>query len=291
MAEEWLDAANSVDQDTVETSGPEYPFIQWVNGKPNMKKSGGMAYQGGWFMPSTQLSIDCPEGWAAEELVHDSGSSTAGYYKRDIAVAVIRVRRRWIIYDKTTTSWPWSQYQEAAKATTEGRPSGHLQALSVVKGLESLGPVVLTMKGSISRAFMGSRGDEGVLGRFNRMVIREANSINARRGVLAKFPYRAFWLAVGPQRDGKDQPVFTEVGQKPNSSMVTLPAPLGLDAQLQNGDLAKRFVGRELLEQLNAYYVEADAWATAWNQVQVAESEFSPAAPEEPPFDDENLPF
>lgn len=287
----WLDAAQDVPQNTVEMQGPEYPYIQWVNGKPNLKAAGGVPYTGGFFMPESQVNEE-PAGWEFGELIHDSGDVTLGYFKRDISVVIIRMRRRWLVYDADGAGFPWNDYKSAQ---TLGRPTGHLQALCLLKDLESMGPFVLTMKGTICRAFTGGRNAEGVLSRFNRLVIREANSLNAKRGVSEKFPYRAFWLDVGPKRDANGEPVFDEVGQRPNSSRVTFPVALGLSDKPEPGDLAKRFVGKDLLLRLNELYTEAEDWATAWDQRSepTAAEPADNGGPPPPDFDPnaEDLPF
>lgn len=284
---QWLDAVNDIDQDTVEVTGPEYPYIQWVNGKPPMKPTGGVIYHGGWFLPEGQVSAAPAAPWAAGELVHDDATATEGFSARDITVAVIRMRRRWYV-SATQASYPWNEYDQAKAA---GKPSGQAHVLCLVRGLEDVGPMVLTVKGTVCRAFMGSRQSEGVLGAFNRLVIREANALNAKRGVTAKFPYRAFWLVVGPKRDDKGGPVFDEVGTKPNSSLVTLPTAIGLDGKLAAGELAKRFVGTELLATLNRCYGEADAWAVAWDKAKVVETEPAGELDFEQPMNGEDLPF
>ena len=280
-ADDWMNAAQEVDQDTVEQVGPEYPFIQWVNGKRALKKAGGVTYTGGWFMPEGQAINEAMTGWEQGELIHDNGESTVGWFKRDVTLATIRMRRCWMAGD---ARYPWDQYDNAVAA---GTPKGRLQVLVLVKDWQT--PVMLTLTGTISQAFVGSRRMEGVLTRFNRLIVREANGINAKRGVAAKFPYRAFWLSVGPQRDAAGEPVFTEVG-KTQKSTVTLPTALGLKDKPEAGDLAARFVGVDLLRTLNQMYADAEEWAKSWDMAQVQPAEEAPA--EEPAIPNgEELPF
>lgn len=266
MAEQnyaWMDVANEIDQETVEITGPQYPYVQWVNGKPPLKPAGGVPWTGGWFMPDQGNFVEA-KGWTAGELTHDDGKATIGFFARDITVAVIRIRRRWLVYQgDQARSFAWDNYKTASDL---GKATGHLQTLALIRGLEEHGVFVLTMKGTICRAFTtGGKGGTGVLSEFSRVIVAEANNLNAKRGVSAKFPYRAFWLTVGPVRDEKGNPNYTEVGQKPNSSLVTLPVALHLPEKVQPGDLEKRFVGMELLTTLNNYYREAEEWAKAWD--------------------------
>jgi hypothetical protein len=262
----WLQDANSVDQKTVESFGPQYPLIQWVNGNPKAKRAGGVEYTGGWFINAEQLSSDELPGWESGELAHDKGGSTLGWFSRDITIAVIRQRHAWRVYNgERSVNFAWNQFDEAAQI---GRPTGRLQVLCVVRGLEDVGPFVLTMKGSTGQAFAGNRQNEGAIGAFNRLVIRPANALAAKTSATrAKFPWRAFWLTVGPQRNDKGEPTFTEVGTKPNTSMVTLPATIGLPEKAAPADLFALYVGMDNLTAFNALFDETAEWAAAWDTI------------------------
>lgn len=273
---DWLDAVNEVNQDTVESTGPQYPYIQWVNGKPALKQAGGVVWHGGWFMPD---AFEKSDSWVIGELTHEDGTSTEGMFARDLTVIIIRIRQRWIVGQQ---GFPWSQYDQAK---AEGKPTGHIQALAIVQGLEHMGPLVLTMKGMACKAFKGSKKGKGVLSEFQRIIIEPANALNKARNVAAKFPYRAFWLTVGPERDAKGNPVFTEVGQRPNSSQVTAPVAL-LPEKATPEYLKKSFVGMDSLRQLNQYYDDAETWATMWDSPQEAQSSLAPAD-----WGDEDSPF
>jgi len=277
----WMDAANDVDQSTVEVSGPEYPWVQWCNGQKALKAAGGVVYTGGWFLGEMQAGGTAPAAWTAGTLTHRDGAETAGYFCRDITVAVVRMRRAWIV---NGDRYPWDQYDAAVRL---GSPKGKLQVLVQVQGWEHL--VVLTLSGTVCAAFQGTRKAEGVLTRFNRVVVAEANALNTKRGVKARFPYRAFWLTVGPQRDEKGTPVYSEVGKPPNTSFVTLPAALGLPDKVQPGDLAKLFVGADVLTRLSAAYTDAETWAHAWDAVSVAATEVVADAPAN--GEEDSLPF
>lgn len=290
--ESWLDEARNVDQATVETSGPEYPYIQWVNGQPTLKQAGGVAYTGGWFAQAEQFDGELP-GWTAGTLVHRDSSETAGFFKRDIEIAVIHWRRCWIVgQDGKSLTFAWANYDQAKGA---GKPTGRLHVLALVRGLESQGPLVLTMKGLVGATFTGSRKELGVLGEFNRFVIRPANSINVRRGLKAKWPYRAFWLCVGPDRDDKGAPTFSKVGQGDSTSLVTLPVALGLPEHADTVALQKLFVGGELLRTLNDFYRETEEWARAWDTIKAQTvtpgSEPDDVPPAEFPEETEPIPF
>ena len=273
--QDWIAEADNVDQSTVETKGPEYPFVQWQNGQPGLKKAGGVSYSGGWFVQDGQIDAALLAGWEKGEMTHRDNTSTEGFFMRDLTVAVIRMRRRWIAEG---VGYPWDQYDQAAAT---GKATGHLQVLCVIKDMDV--PIVLTMKGTVCRAFQGSQKAPGVLSTFSRSVVAEANLLAAKRGSKSKFPYRAFWITTGPQRNADGSPVFTTVGQNTATSVVTLPTALNIVAKPQPGDLSKLFVGAELLKRFSELYVEAEAWAIAWDKPQEAAETVvnGAAAPEE----------
>ena len=271
MTSDWVDAVEDIDQDTVDTQGPEYPYIQWVNGKRELRPAGGIPYTGGWFMPASQVEAGMLPGWNAGELVHRGGGSTDGFFRRDLTVAIIRNRRCWVInVGDDYQLFPWQKYDGAKRM---GKPTGKLQSLVLVKDLEGLGAVILTMKGSTSRAFAPSRRGDSVMNAFHRCVITEANKLVIRKNgkVPGKFPYRAFWLTVGPERNADETPAYTTVGSGTSSSPVTLPTALGLTDRMDKAALGTLFVGRETLEWVNELYRDAEAWATAWDTLEQRE--------------------
>ena len=102
--DDWLNAAQDVDQSTVDLEGPQYPFAQWVHGKKALKPAGGVIYTGGWFLNDSQgIEADDLPDWTAGELEHQQGDATAGFFIRDLTVAVIRSRRCWRVRDGDQT--------------------------------------------------------------------------------------------------------------------------------------------------------------------------------------------
>lgn len=266
--EAWLDAVDDVDQGTVEQDSQQYPFAQWVHGDKKLAKVGGVPYTGGWFMNAAQgISLEELPGWEAGELIHEQGDSTEGYFVRDLTVAIVRTRRCWRVRDGDRTSlFAWDEYDRAVGSIpTGGGLSGRLQVLVGLQGLEGLGPIVLTMGGSVSRAFAPSRQGDSVINTFRRAVLTPANAANRKRGKKALWPYRAFWLSVGPDRDDKGDPIYATVGDKGAQATVTLPVALELHDKMSLQEIGQRFVGRELLELYSAWHEDAEAWATAWD--------------------------
>ena len=277
----FLDDVQEIDQSTLDVTGPQYPYIQWVNGQANMKTLGigSVLYTGGWFCPADQAPGGEMPGWTPGELTHSDSSTTEGFFSRDITVAMIQFRKGWMVdANGQTRILPWTMYDEAKGLDKDGSPTGRLQVLCLVKGLEDLGPFTLTLRGSIARAFQASRG-ESVVGTFKQLVLKAADDLNRKRGVKNKFAVRAFWLTVGPQRDERGAPIFTKVGSEGRSSQVTLPKALGLHKAMTPQEVAGLYVGRDLLISLNALYEEAIPWREAWDTEQPT-TERKPAEPE-----------
>ena len=127
----WVDYVNEVDQSTVEQQGVRYPYIQWVNGNPQLKALGGVPAMGGWFMPAEQAPNDEMQGWIKNVLTHSTGAETEGWFREVLTFAPIRSRRCWRVNAAGRSQmYPWNQYDEALKA---GHPAGKLQVLAIVK--------------------------------------------------------------------------------------------------------------------------------------------------------------
>lgn len=250
-------AINTIDQSTVENEGARYPIISFVNGDPKMKKGGGVAYEGGWFIAADNAPTDMTEyGWVKDSIMTKSGAEIEGFWGRQIEISVINQRRRWMVDGQ---GFPWNSYEEAK---TAGNPRGHQQFLVLVKGAEALGPFAITLKGHAGMAFQGARqyAQTGALSLFSKTVIAAANA----KTKPAKWPFRAFWLPVGPQKDAKGNPVFVEVGAAPNVSTVLLPVPVGLPEKAALVDLNKFYVGDDLLTVVNQLHTDSADWVAQW---------------------------
>lgn len=262
-----------IDPNSVEQSGPQYPTIQWHYGDQKLKKAGGMDYVGGFFIKADQIDEEMATaaGWAKTTWTHDGGSEEEGFYRREADVSVIALRKRWeVVSDYARQYFAWNQY-DAAKAA--GKASGRTHALVLVKGLESVGPMVLTFKGMSAVGFEGNRQTTGALTKFAQVVITAANKASeaaAKKAnkTPAKWPYRAFWLPVGADRDAKGDPAFTLVGKDKATSNVVLPAAIGLPAKWEAVNLGDFYIGKELLATVNDLWAEAELnWTHAWDVI------------------------
>lgn len=247
---DWIDNVTEISQETLDEGGPTFPWIQWVNGKPGAKQIGGVAYHGGWFMPRDNAPADELPGWNECTLVHEDGSETEGYCRRDLKLAVIRWRRAWRTNGRM---FPWDAYD---KAVAEGHPSGKTQVLAAVEGIDV--PMVLTLSGTTGRAFMQGRG-ESVMGDLRRYVIEPANRLSRQRGKSARWAWRAFWLTVGPKEG------FSTVGQPGAQSQVTPPVAVGLKDGMTPQQIGTLYVGNDNLRRHNEWYADAEKWALAWD--------------------------
>ncbi len=268
---------DSIDQSSVEGGGPSFPLIQWVYGNLRDKKIGGMDYMGGFFVKADKVDGAAMEaaGWTKTERTFESGSSEEGYWKREAAISVIAERRRWEVAadNGPRQVFPWDKYDAAKAAGNGGGAHGRNQYLVLVKGLEELGPFVLTMKGAASKAFESFRDQGAVLSKFANTVIRAANAASDAAAKKAgkpggkKWAYRAFWLSVGAARDAKGEPVYTEVGKAPKTSKLVLPVALGLPEKAEQVDFKRFFVGKPLLDVVNEIYDANAEWRGAWDNI------------------------
>ena len=271
-----VNAVEGIDGSMVQDSGPMFPIMQWNSGDSKMKKLGtdSMDYAGGFFMKADAVDDAIMErgGWVKTTWTHNDGTEEAGWYRRQMAVAVISMRKRWEVYEagsRRPQAFPWAgKGYEQAKAA--GRPKGRTQVLCIVKGIEEAGPVVLTLGGMAGLSFEGNRQSMGALVRFQQSVITAANLASAAKGHRNKrWPLFAFWLPVGADRDAKGEPNFTKVGQGNDTTNIVLPVALGLPDKPAGVNLNQFYVGNELLEQCKEIFMDASTtWTNAWDNIQ-----------------------
>ena len=271
------DAVDSIDQSSVEGGGPSYPIIQWVYADLKAKKFGGMDYLGGLFIKSDKVDGATLEaaGWTKTSRTFENGTEEEGYWKREAAVSIIAERKRWEIAPNggQRQTFPWTGFEKAKEANGGKSPSSRTHYLVLVKGLENVGPFVLTMKGAAGAAFESYRDANSVISRFANTVIAAANAASdaaaKKNGKPSgkRWAYRAFWLPVGAARNEKGDPIYKEVGKAPNTTNVVLPVALGLPDKAANVDLKRFYVGNDLLATVNALFDQSADWRTAWENI------------------------
>lgn len=282
----WEDSVDSIDQSTLEQNALLYPWVQWVNGQVILEQIGNVAYTGGWFCPKDAVASPLA-GWTPITLLHRNGAKTEGYAMRDIEIAVLRLRHRWLAtVQGQVQRFPWKKYDQACAAADKKSATGHTQVAVVIRGLEQHGIFVLTMKGSAGKAWTG------IIIEFAKRVVHAADAIVAAKGKKNKFACRAFWLKIGPKRKADGKPDFEMVGKDKDTSQVTLPTLLGVSEKPDEAEIAKLFVGEALLKELNTLWVEASTWAEepTWDGTQAAPETngYNGVAPIE---EDEAVPF
>jgi hypothetical protein len=270
-------AVDSIDQSSVEGGGPSYPVIQWVYGDLKAKKFGGMDYLGGFFVKAEKVDGATLEaaGWTKTSRTFENGTEEEGYWKREAALSIIAERKRWEINPQNgdRQTFAWSGFDKAKEANGGKNPSSRTHYLVLVKGLENVGPFVLTMKGAAGAAFESYRDANSVISRFANTVIAAANAASDAAAKKAGKPsgkrwaFRAFWLPVGANRNDKAEPVYKEVGKAPNTTNVVLPIALGLPDKAANVDLKRFYVGNDLLQFVNALFDQSSEWRTAWENI------------------------
>lgn len=278
-------SVDGIDQGSVEDAGPSYPTIQYHYGNATLKKVGGMDYQGGFVIKDGAIdsTLLTAAGWTKTTWAHDTGTEDDVWWKREIALSIIGSRKRWEVNVQGSPRlvFPWNKYDVAKEA---GRPTGRTHFLVLVKGLESAGPIVLTLKGVAGRAFEDYRDAKSVLTKFSATVIRAANIASDAAAKKAgkpggkKWPWRAFWLPVGAARDEKGEPIFTEVGTGKDTKKCCLPAALGLPDKAEQVDLKRFYVGADRLAEVNALFDASADWRSAWETIRPGAVENGDAA-------------
>lgn len=270
---------NNTDESTVETSGPRFPLITWNGGDAKAKKIGGMAYRGGFFVSKEGCPGDLTEyGWAAESLVLDNGKEIEGFWKDNAEFALIMARKRWVVQDDGGQKvFSWNDYEKAAAA---GGARSHQQTLVLVKGLEELGPFVLSLKGTAMMSLNGQKEfvAAGVVNNFKRIVISAFNKVlqdaakKTKGGTFIPAPYRVAWCPVIADSDGKE-PKFSKVGRGDKSSMIVLPVIGKLPEKPEAVDLDAFYVGDDTYTLVNQLYADNVEWQKSWDTLKPGQSD------------------
>jgi hypothetical protein len=266
-----------------------YPFIQWITGQPALKRLHPVLGTGGFGMPVEQFVAASAEGvipdfFTSGPIQHRSGNETDAYLTNGLSVAVLAYRFGW------TIRTPGGQQQLSAEYVKGAR--GKLQVLVLVKGFDTLGPVMLTFRGEGSRRFYD------LLKAFRQSVIAQAGALRKQKDRGFKgFPLYAFWM---PVKAG----ARVEVGQPGATSWVTPPVAAwdgeGLKDTAKRTDILRGlFVGKDVLAKADALYDEAQTWAKAWKDTIAAgnrpdteaNGDEPPAPDDDSPTPDEEIPY
>lgn len=262
MSTNFIDDLDAVDPSTVESSAGLYPVAQWLHGDPKLAAVGGVAHTGGIILPDKYVPSDLPvpPGWARTQITFSNGKSEPVLATQKPRLAVVRTRFRWFInFNGVTTHYPRSGY------VANSGMRGHLQVLTSARGFDF--PIVVTFKGKASQAF------EILLREFSQKSTEAAVRLARAKDPSAKpkrFPRFAFYLALAPAPHIK-------VGQKGQESIITPPTAAWPEVMAEDY-LAKAYVGREKLMELQEIFLDSADWAAAWDQAG-SEGELDEAEP------------
>lgn len=263
---------DEIDQDTVETEESVFPTIQWAYGSNKLKAAGNINYHGGFFISESNVPGGVnmeAKGWKKEIYV-PKDDEIEGWATRQLSFSVINKRHRWELkVGNRTLYFPWAGGWEAAKAAGEAlprpkSPSGRIQCIVLIKGMEEAGPLVLTMKGTAGMALDDRRKPQSVLQHLTRTVKAAADLKTKPQ----RWPLRAFWVTVRVDQDAKGNPIFTKVGSDEDSSNLVLPVAFGLPEKASEVNLDDFALDKDTLRQANAIHSDTLAWASAWDTIE-----------------------
>jgi len=195
-----------------------YPFIQWVNRGDTLEPARD---RGGFAMPMGQACLIDGE---LAIIKHGDGTMTDSLFRQELALAVVAQRFAWVKDGNRL-----AEYAEGAR--------GKLQALVFTTEADGqiLGPLVLTLKGTTSKA----------LNELRKLHRQEVQALTGD----SRTPSWFFFMRL---RAG--QP--TMAGRQAQS-LVT---PLERAGSVTEAD----FIGAPMVETINAYASDIQRWAGAW---------------------------
>lgn len=236
-----------VDPDATEQTVPTYPVAQWYNGQQGLKAIGGVSYTGGVILPAKYLAGGLiPDGWTTGAVTFRSGKEETVATTQKIVFAPIRTRFRWFSKQgDETIYYPRNAFSPGVNMR------GHLQILSAVRGIDE--PITLTFKGKASQTCEALTKD------FDMKVVYAANRTAPKGKTLPRY---AFLMTIIPG-------AHTKVGNTGHESVVTPPTVV-LPADITREYLMSCYVGRDNLVRYQEWYMQADAWASAWEEEEEA---------------------
>ena len=275
------DNAADVLKDSMKTGeGIELPFpalYLWsINGNAAHKKSADAQYFGGWAGKAEQIADaveqverGLPAGLTAAEIATRDGKDYAAYITRQIIVAPIAYRKRWISKDGHQTLPDYApgfrQHVQCLMALGDIDPA--------LKKVLFWGPAVITAKGFQASYLIAT------LKEFEKHIESE------RRKAAPAVPPNCFWRKIGTFGD---KPNVKMVGPDGSQSPIT-PICVSLPDKLSAEKLAGLYVGKETVAEMVRLYSEATEWLAACKAPQKSAPAAEPEFPADPPLPvDEN---
>lgn len=279
-----VDAAVLYLNEKVEYSGSQfelkYPTIQWSYGDPKLAtRIGGADAYGGWFLPEGNIPVASKDqiiaaikaaGWVEETISTQKNGDISGFYTESITLAHIANRKRWYGEDSDDRKvyGDWGTIKNRF-----GKAKSQFQVMALLKGLESVGPFVITLKVSAAMAFEGTKTEAGALTHFLNTVIKKADDA-AKKELGIKDPnrrvwsFREFWLTVGIAKDAKGNVLFKTYGEGKEASHLSIPVAIGIPSSPDLIDLDIFAVGSEFRDSTKRMYDnDAVPWVEEWKKV------------------------
>jgi len=246
--------------------GAIYPVVQWVNGDPQQKRAGGIAYTGGFFI-SAEQGLQ-PPGFEPYTLVTREAVEVAGFASQNITGTPIRYRRSWLAKaDEKSLArrYPWNGYEAAKKFDGKKSPRGRGQILWLFEGSDE--PVVLTFSGMAAARIFSQGRERGALPTFDQNVVKQATRIARKEGKKVTYPMSVFKLTIGPGVNSDGTPVFHKLGSGEQTSTVSQPVWINKVNAVDQAILQNVFLirSRAQIERSQAIWKESVEWADAWN--------------------------
>lgn len=278
--------------------GQEFPYAAWSFGAPSQRGKGGVSFHGGWFIGADQqLAMRLPldkAGFVDDSLMTREGDEVEGMSTPILNVAVLRLRRRWVVRPEGTERayyFAWDDFDTAREA---GSPRGQIHVATVVKGLEDHGVFVLTMTGTAQQVLQGQGRyrQVGVLPQFKSRVLNTAGIELAKMAkaagkVAPKLGPAAFWLPIGvdmkatKNKKGEEvlEPEFLEAGTGSKTTKVVVPSLIGVPEQPTREDLAQWQVPFATYNgQFRELYESLAEWEAAWADIEPGATDEAKAA-------------
>jgi hypothetical protein len=257
----WQDRISQSGEENITGGGASHPWFQWVNGKSALKAAGNIAYTGGFFVPREQIDAG-KYGWSPFTNTVGGNTEVDGFQQRDLTLCVIAIRRWWVVKvgDKSVNykgGGPDS-YDIAQRAGGGKNPTGKVNVLCIVRGMEEVKPVVFTAAGYVGMAFAGGKaGTESVMSLFTDRILRRWKALRGDKELPAT---RCFWITVGPQRNPAGAPNFIMVGKQGAQSPVTLPTLLNTPEESTLEQIEKRYIGDTLFDESWKIFLDNLGW-------------------------------
>lgn len=222
------------------------PYVQWYNGQGKaFAKLSPVIATGGWELPADVWGAQLSDTHEVVEVPHGNGATVQAFMFPLLHISYINSRFSWYIRQNGQTTY-MNDYQPGA--------TSRLNVYCVIKELGNF-PVMLTLKGMVSKAFSHARKQH------LNTVIKAASMVGKARG----YPGYMFWMPVmaGPSE---------MVGSEGNQSAITPPVPAwdvaGLnDKKTMAKILTDLYVGDDLRGLIkDELYAQSEAWKERFNQ-------------------------